>query len=59
MYNIIMSSLQKEGHLDDFSRSLLGAEQVFSIQRNVESVVDPRLSFDQGADLTNSFIIFE
>jgi hypothetical protein len=53
-----MSSLQKEGHRDDFSRSLAGAGQVVSIQREVEEDRDPRLSLDQGADFTIKFIIF-
>ena len=46
-------ALQKEGHRDDFSGSLAGAGQVVSIQREVEADGDPRLSLEQGADLTN------
>ena len=57
--NIMMSSLQKEGHRDDFSSSLAGTGQVVTIQREVEADGDPRLSLEQEVDLTNRFLIFQ
>ena len=38
--------------------SLAGAGQVDSIQSEFEKDGDPRLSLEQGADLTNTYIIF-
>ena len=56
---LVGDTLQKEGHRDDFSSSLAGAGQVVTIHREVEADGDPRLLHEQGADITNIFIIYQ